>query len=321
MKPCLASALVILSLVAAVPAVAQDFAPIPQTENADRDKAALGEKLFNDKLLSSDGTVSCATCHDLSKGGVDRLRVSTGIKGQKGGVNAPTVYNSAHNLAQFWDGRAKNLQAQAEGPVVNPVEMGDTWEDVVKKVAANPAYVEQIKKLYGGPATKENVTDAIAEFEKTLSTPNSRFDRYLRGKKDALNAEEIKGFTLFKTVGCGTCHSGTYFGGESYQTLNADYFKDRGGKESSGDLGRYNVTRKEADKHAFKVPMLRNVAVTKPYFHDGTAETLEEAVRRMAHYQLGNDLPDADVKAIAAFLGTLTGEYKGVPLDKMQQGK
>lgn len=298
-----------------------EIKPIPKTVTVNDKKAALGEKLYNDKRLSADNTVSCATCHQLHKGGTDRLVVSTGIKSQNGPINSPTVFNAEHNFVQFWDGRAKDLKEQALGPVENPLEMGEKWPSVVEKIKADPEYAAAFKELYGGKVTKENVADAIAEFERTLITPGSRFDQYLEGKKDALTEQEKKGYALFNDKGCTACHSGSYFGGESYQAMSADYFKDRGGKLTDADLGRYNVTKKEEDKHMFKVPMLRNVAVTAPYFHDGHAKTLEQAVKLMGKYQLGETMSDADAKAIAAFLRSLTGTYKGVPLDKMTEVK
>lgn len=291
--------------------------PIPDSVSVDTKKAALGEKLYNDTLLSSDGTVSCATCHALNKGGTDRLPVSKGIKSQNGPINSPTVYNSEHNFVQFWDGRAKDLQTQAQGPVENPLEMGDKWVEVEKKIAAKAEYKKAFGDVYGGTITKTTISDAIAEFERTLITPNSRFDQFLKGDKNALTPIEKKGYALFQDKGCTTCHSGTYFGGNSYQVVNESYFKQRGGKLTDADLGRYNVTKKAEDKHRFKVPMLRNVAVTAPYFHDGKVKTLEQAVRLMGKHQLGQDISANDARSIAAFLKTLTGEYKGTPLDAM----
>ncbi|NBO18516.1 MAG: hypothetical protein EBV03_04680 [Proteobacteria bacterium] len=189
---------------------------------------------------------------------------------------------------------------------------------VVEKLKADPDYVKAFKESYGGKISKETVSAAIAEYEKTLITPDSRFDQFLTGKKDALTPQEQRGYALFVEKGCNSCHAGTYFGGSSYQQLNPDYFKDRGGKITDADLGRFNVTKKEEDKHFFKVPMLRNVAVTAPYFHDGKVKTLEQAVKLMSKYQLGEEFNDKDTKDVAAFLKSLTGTYKGVPLDKVQ---
>lgn len=292
-------------------AVAQEFTPIPRELDVNEEKAALGKKLYHDKTLSVDGTLSCASCHMLDKGGVDRLPTSTGVKGQKGPINSPTVYNSAANFVQFWDGRAANLEEQALGPVENPLEMGDKWSKVVQKVEASTEYKQAFDTLYDGKVTKENIANAIAEFEKTLITPDSRFDQYLRGNKQALSAIEKKGMALFEEKGCTSCHNGTYLGGNTYQYMSEEYFADRGGKLTDADLGRYNVTKDEGDKHLFKVPMLRNVAVTAPYYHDGSVKTLDEAVQKMAKYQLGEELKKSEVNALVAFLKTLTGKYEG----------
>lgn len=277
---------------------------------------ALGEALYHDTLLSADGTVSCATCHGLDTGGVDRLPVSTGVKNQQGPINAPTVYNSSYNFVQFWDGRAGSLEEQAAGPVANPLEMGDDWPTVVKKVAASERYRGAFDELFGGEVTTETITKAIAEFERTLITPNSRFDQYLEGDKTALTDEEKRGALLFAESGCMSCHSGSFFGGRDYQKLADSYFEGRGG-ETDADLGRYNVTNDPAHRHMFKTPILRNVEVTWPYFHDGSAPDLETAVTTMAKHQLGLDMPAQDASAVAAFLKTLTGEYKGAPLTQM----
>jgi len=287
--------------------------PIPSKIKLDLEKVRLGERLFHDTQLSGDGTISCATCHALDKGGTDRAMVSTGINGQKGPINSPTVYNSANNFVQFWDGRAKDLEEQALGPVENPKEMGESWENVVKKIKADGSYTRAFEKLYGGDVTKENIANAIAEFERSLITPDSAFDRYLKGDKSALSPLEVKGYALFEEKGCTSCHSGDYFGGDSYQQMPEEYFRDRGGLNEA-DFGRYNVTKDEDDRYFFKVPMLRNVAVTAPYFHDGNAKTLKEAVDIMAKYQLGITLTNSENKAIVEFLKSLTGQYKGEKL-------
>lgn len=310
--------MVVAALLLSMPAFSADVAPIPASVKVNAAKAALGEKLYNDTLLSGDGTVSCATCHALNKGGTDRMEVSKGIKGQKGGMNSPTVFNSEHNFVQFWDGRAKDLKAQALGPVANPLEMGETWPNVVKKVAANKDYAKAFGEVYGGKITKENIADAIAEFERTLITPNSRFDQFLKGDKKALTPIEQKGWALFQEKGCQVCHSGTYFGGQAFQQVSPEYFKRRGGAIKKEDLGRYNVTKKEEDKHKFKVPSLRNVAATAPYFHDGKVKSLDQAVKLMAKLQLGQDLQPSELRAIVAFLKTLSGEYNGTPVDAMR---
>lgn len=295
----------------------ENIEPVSAPADVSMQKAELGERLFNDTRLSADGAVSCATCHALATGGVDRLKVSTGIKGQNGPINAPTVYNAAHNFVQFWDGRAATLADQAAGPVENPLEMGEAWPDVVKKIAADGSYAPLFAQTYNGEISKATITDAIAEFERTLATPDSPFDKYLKGDKTALSDEAKRGFLLFNETGCTSCHTGSYFGGENYQKLADSYFAERGGPLTDADNGRFNVTGNEADRHVFKTPMLRNVAVTYPYFHDGSVSELDQAVKIMARHQLAAELSDADARAIAAFLQSLTGEYKGVPLDKM----
>lgn len=300
------------------PAAAQEkIQPIAREVKLNAQKAELGNNLYHDKRLSKDETVSCASCHDLAKGGTDRLPVSLGVGNTKGPINSPTVYNSEHNFVQFWDGRAKNLAEQAKGPVENPKEMAESWPNVVEKLKKDGKYVAAFKEVYKGDITADRIADAIAEFERRLITPDSRFDDFLRGDEKALTAQEKKGWELFQETGCMTCHTGTYFGGESYQAMNPQYFEDRGNL-TEADNGRFNVTKDEADKHMFKVPMLRNVEVTAPYFHDGSVKSLEDAVRKMAKYQLGQDkMPATDVRAITAFLKTLTGKYDGKPLNRM----
>ncbi len=195
--------------------------------------------------------------------------------------------------------------------------MGDAWPEVVEKVAASEKYRPAFDELFGGDVSVETITEAIAEFERTLVTPNAPFDKYLKGDKTALTEEEKRGALLFAEVGCTSCHSGAYFGGENYQKIAESYFADRGGEIQEADLGRYNVTGNDAHMHMFKTPILRNVEVTWPYFHDGSAPDLKTAVETMAEHQLGLELPEADATAITAFLQTLTGEYQGQPLDEM----
>ena len=292
--------------------------PIPLVNpfNPDSAKVALGEKLYHDVRLSGDDTVSCATCHGLDTGGVDGGVTSTGIGGQKGPINAPTVYNAAFNFAQFWDGRAADLKEQAGGPVLNPLEMGAQWEPVIEKLKADEAYVAAFDATYDGVISSDTVTDAIAEFEKTLLTPNSRFDQYLRGDEGALTDEEQQGYKLFLSHECAICHTGVNLGGLTYEKIGLarDYFKMRGGEMTDADLGRFNVTMEETDRSKFKTPTLRNIALTGPYFHDGSAKTLEEAVRTMTLVQSGHELTDEEATQIAKFLNTLTGEYQGKPL-------
>ena len=285
--------------------------PVPMTIDLDRDKVSLGKKLFHEKKLSGDDSISCATCHDLKKGGVDGLQFSVGIDDQVGGINAPTVFNSGYNISQFWNGRAEDLETQVDGPVENPIEMGAKWDQVLKKLKDSPDYVRRFDAVYKDGITRENVKDAIATFERSLITPHSPFDRYLRGDDSALTEEEKQGYQKFKEYGCTACHQGVNVGGNLYQVFGVlnNYFQERG-NITDDDLGRYLVTKDERDKHVFKVPGLRMVAHTAPYLHDGTAKTLRDAVDVMFKYQLGRVAPDEDKDAIVAFLKSLAGTYQ-----------
>lgn len=301
---------------AGVIASAREFiVPLPQEIPIDPETVALGKRLFHDARLSRDDSISCASCHSLSKGGADGLRRAVGILAQPSKVNVPTVFNSGLNFRQFWDGRAATLEEQASGPVLNPEEMGSTWEEVVRKLRSDPSYVEAFGRLYANGVRPRNVQHALASFERSLVTPDSRFDQYLKGKATAITADELKGYRLFQSYGCVACHQGANVGGNLFQKLGVmrDYFKTRG-DITVADLGRFNVTGRAEDVHVFKVPSLRNVALTAPYFHDGSADTLEEAVLVMGLYQLGTAIPSADVELIVAFLRTLTGRYEGQPL-------
>lgn len=277
-------------------------------------KVALGFKLYHDVRISADNTVSCATCHPLDKAGVDGLRTSTGIYDQKGFINAPTVYNAALNtVGQFWDGRAKDLQAQAGGPPLDALEMGSNWEQITDKLKEDKDLVKEFAALYPEGITEASITDAIAEFEKNLLTPDCPFDRYLKGEKNALTADEIKGYELFKTNNCATCHVGVNFGGQSYEYMGivSDYFKDRGTPlHDNKDFGHFNLTQDSTDFQRFKTPTLRNVALTAPYLHDGTALTLQDATKTMLKYQTGKELSTQEIDLIVAFMNTLTGEHK-----------
>jgi len=277
------------------------ISPIPLDIKVNKQKAALGKSLFFDTRLSVDNTISCASCHVLSEGGDDNLKVSFGVKGQKGVRNAPTVYNAVFNFRQFWDGRAKDLQEQAAGPIENPVEMAYNFPDLIKKLKKTP-YKKQFEALYKDGITKTNITNAIAEYEKTLITPNAPFDRYLRGDKKALSKEARKGFSLFKSKGCILCHQGINLGGNMYNKFGI--FSDA----NTTDLGRYDITHKDRDKNYFKVPSLRNIANTAPYFHDGSEPRLKGAVLTMAEYQLGRKMTDEEIEQILAFLQSLNGE-------------
>ena len=290
--------------------------PIPLEVKLDAKKVALGDKLFHDKRLSANNSIACASCHGLDHGGVDGQAVSTGINGAKGPINAPTVFNSGFNFRQFWDGRADSLEAQAAGPVHNPKEMGSNWTEVLSKLSRDEALIATFKESYADGLQPKNIQDAIATFERSLTTPNSRFDKYLRGDQKALSAEELQGYKLFKQYGCIACHQGINVGGNMFQQFGVmgDYFKQRG-NPTDADLGRFNVTKNPSDKHFFKVPSLRNIALTAPYFHDGSARTLNDAVDVMFKFQLGRSAPAQDKELIIKFLRTLTGEFRGKPLD------
>lgn len=293
---------------------AEPVRPIDQSIEVDDAKAALGFALFHDPRLSIDNTVSCSTCHALETAGVDNHQYSHGVNDQLGGVNAPTVYNAVYNFVQFWDGRAATLAAQAAGPPLNPVEMASpSFDDIIAKLKADREFSKAFNAVYPDGLTEANITDAIEEFERTLITPNSRFDKWLLGDDSALTADELNGYELFKQYDCATCHVGQNLGGQSYELmgLRKHYFADRGLELTVEDNGRFKETQDERDRHRFKVPGLRNVEHTWPYYHDGTRETLEEAVRDMGIYQSGVELTSAEVDKITAFLKTLTGEYQG----------
>lgn len=296
---------------------AEPVRPIGDVGEVDERKVQLGYDLYHDKRLSVDNTISCASCHDLATGGVDNHQYSHGVKEQLGGVNAPTVYNAVYNFVQFWDGRARTLAEQAAGPPLNPVEMGyNSFDEIIAKLSGDKTLVERFEAIYDDGITQANITDAIEEFERTLVTPNSQFDKWLRGDDAALTAEEIRGYELFKENNCAMCHVGANLGGESYELmgLRRHYFEERGMELTAEDDGRFKETKQERDRHRFKVPGLRNVELTWPYYHDGTRHTLEEAVADMGRYQSDVELTEEEVSAIVAFLRSLTGEYKGEKL-------
>lgn len=291
--------------------------PIPLTNNLDERKVELGNRLFHDNRLSGNNKVACASCHALNLGGTDQAKYSTGINNQLGGINSPTVFNSKFNFRQFWDGRASDLVEQAAGPVHNPAEMGSNWDEVLIKLKKDKAYVAAFASIYKDGMQPANIQDAIAIFEESLTTPNSKFDQYLRGNKDALSSDELRGYKLFKSYGCVSCHQGVNVGGNMYQKFGVlnEYFIKRG-KMTDADYGLYNVTKDEDDKHVFKVPSLRVAALTPPYFHDGSVETLRDAVEIMFEHQLGRSGTDDEKDAIVKFLHTLVGEIPTVEVAK-----
>jgi len=280
--------------------------PLPQNVVFDKQKAQLGKKLFFDTRLSRDDTIACISCHNLYNGGADTTAVSFGVEGAKGSINSPSVYNARYNIAQFWDGHAKDFKEQAVGPLFNPVEMASSQQEIIKKLQKERAYQQTFKKLYSDGITLANIVDALAEFEKALITPNAKFDRYLRGEV-RLSPLEKKGYTLFQDLGCISCHNGINIGGNMFQKFGI--FKQQ---VDDRNLGRFNVTNDPLDKHYFKVPSLRNVALTAPYFHNGNATTLKDAIKKMGRYQLGQELSSEQINAIEVFLHTLTGQIPAI---------
>lgn len=304
--------------------------PVPADNPMTADKIALGKMLYFDTRLSKDNTLSCNSCHDVSKGGVDNLQFSKGVKGQLGGRNSPTVWNSAFHSVQFWDGRAASLEDQAKGPMINPVEMGmENHQLLVEKLRALPAYAKEFDKVFGkkDSLTIDNMAKAIAAFERTLIAADSPFDRYLKGNKKAMTAEAIEGMELFQTVGCVACHQGPNFSGPTMPMGTGFYmrFPNFPGNDFdkkyafSKDEGRFQVTKNESDKHMFRVPTLRNIDLTAPYFHNGAVKDLAEAVRVMAKSQLNKDLTEAEVTKLVAFLKSLTSTLPKILPPKLPQ--
>jgi cytochrome c peroxidase len=283
-------------------------ARMPGAENDTPTQVELGRKLYFDARLSENNTQSCNTCHRVDQGraGVDNEPTSSGAFGKRGDRNSPTTFNAGFHLAQFWDGRAANLKEQAKGPVLNPVEMAMPTEvEVVARLTADPEYPRLFATAFPAqekPLTYDNMARAIEAFERTLVT-RDRFDDFLKGQDDALTAIEREGLNTFLTTGCTTCHSGPLLGGMSYQKMGLvqPY-------SNQADLGRFAVTQDEDDKFKFKVPALRNIAATHPYFHDGKVGTLHEAVRTMASLQLGTELTRQQEDSLVAFLRSLTGK-------------
>ena len=294
---------------------AEPLEPLPTQVDVDPAKVELGKRLFNDPRLSKDGTVSCASCHDLANGGDDGQVVSLGVDGKPGLVNSPTVFNVGFNIAQFWDGRAETLEEQIDGPIQNEIEMANLWPDVVMMLEDDKEYPALFKAVFPDAnegISRQTVRNAIAEFMRSLVTSNSRFDKWLNGDEQALSAEEKKGYKLFKLYGCSSCHQGRNVGGNMFQVFGVlnEYFTKRG-NITKADMGRFNVTGNEEDRHAFKVPSLRMAAHTAPYLHDGSAKTLRDAIDAMFEFQLGRTAPDSDKDAIVAFIKSLAGETGG----------
>jgi cytochrome c peroxidase len=322
-------------LIAMVSSTAWALKPLPSKVPTPTDnpitpaKVELGKMLYFDPRLSIDGTVSCNSCHNVMSDGGDGRPVGVGVRGQRGGRGSPTVWNSAFNSVQFWDGRAASLEDQAKGPLTNPIEMGmPNHDEVIKRLNKIPGYITAFKKAF--PKDKEavnidNLAKAIATYERTLVTPNSPFDKYVKGNKKALTAQQVRGLKLVEEVGCTSCHTGDNFNGEGLKMGEGNYqpFPQIPGSvydkqyDLVSDKGRYEVTKKDDDKNLWRVPTWRNVALTAPYFHNGKVKTLDEAVRVMGKTQLGMDLTGPQVEDIVAFLNALTGEFPKQTMPKL----
>ena len=289
--------------------------PIPSQPKVDLLKVKLGEQLFNDLRFGRDNKMACASCHILNINGANHLPHTIGRNGQKLDVNTPTVFNSSLNQFQFWDGRGPSLEQQSNFVVSSKKEFATNWSTIVQKLNEDKDYPDIFKKLYRDGISANNIRDAIATFERTLLTTDSRFDQYLLGNNQAITSDEKQGYQLFKRYGCIACHQGSNVGGNLFMRIGifGDYLADRGNL-TKADLGRFNVTGKEEDRYVFRVPSLRLAALTPPYFHDGSIKSLPEAIKIMAKYQLGRIISDQDILYIEAFIKTLPGKYKGKSL-------
>jgi cytochrome c peroxidase len=288
--------------------------PIPLEVKLDITKVNLGFKLFHEPRLSKNNSLSCASCHNLKTAGTLNIAKAVGVNGVMSKRNIPTVFNSSYNALHHWDGKFDSLELQVSAPILNPNEMGSNWPNVIDKLNKDPYYVTSFENIYGAEISEKLIKNAIVIFESSLITPNSRFDQFLRGDKKALDQKEKDGYKLFQSLGCISCHQGINIGGNSFQKIGL--FKKYTPIVDSNvpDLGRYEITGNEIDKYVFKVPSLRNVSKTAPYFHDGSVKTLEQAISLMAEYQLGRKLSSEDIEMIKAFLNALTGNFKGKPL-------
>lgn len=306
--------------------------PIPTDNAMTPSKIELGKQLYFDPRLSLDGTLSCNSCHNVMAGGDDDRATSSGIRGQRGGRNAPTVWNAAYLTVQFWDGREPSLEAQAKGPIVNPIEMGmPDHGAAIARLRTIPGYVQAFGDVFGGGAaalTIDNVAKAIAAYERTLVTPGDPFDRFLAGDKSAISKDAVAGAELFRSLGCLACHSGGAFAGPDALPMGTGFFQKFPVYDKSphvaqykltDDKGRFDVTGDEADLHMFRVPTLRNIALTAPYFHNGSVATLDEAVRVMASTQLDRKLSDKEVRRLVAFLETLTGPVPAQTMPRLPE--
>ncbi len=291
-----------------LPRAGEPLRPLPRAPSLDPAIVALGHRLFHDPRLSSNGSLSCASCHPPDQGGMDGKRLSPGIDGILGEVNTPGILAASLNFRQNWNGSAATLEDQIDDALTNPRQLSSSWPQVIARLAGDGELKGSFEKLFPDGLTEHNIKRAISDFERSLPQP-SRFDRWLRGDHTAISSEEFHGYTVFKQHGCAGCHQGAGVGGNLYQRFGvmANYFKNNE-SVTKADMGRYNLTGQDEDRHVFKVPGLRNVARTAPYFHDGSSDRLEDAVTRMGRYQLGLELSGEDVAAIVSFLKTLDSE-------------
>lgn len=279
--------------------------PIPNNIKLDNRKVLLGKMLFYDTRLSKDDTISCASCHHISSGGDDDRSFSIGFNGQEGNINSSTVLNSSLNFVQFWDGRSNTLEEQVLDPIHQSIEMNSNFNEIILKLKNDETYIKKFYQIYHSSINENNIINAIVEFEKSLLTPNSKFDKHLKGQKDILTKEEIKGYELFKSHGCISCHNGVNIGGNLFQKVGIidNYFKNE-----PKNFGRYNITKEEKDKFYFKVPTLRNIELTAPYLHNGSIQDLKSTIEVMLKYQIGTIYEKSDIENLEIFLKTLTGE-------------
>lgn len=306
---CVAAAVTALTVGAVNAAPAEPITPVQAVKVTNPKLVELGKMLWFEPRLSRSGFISCNSCHNLATGGVDNLKTSVGDYWAQGPINSPTVLNSHGQIAQFWDGRAKTLEEQAAGPIANPLEMASTHALAVEVISSIPGYRTIFKNVFGDDKVNiDRITKAIAAFEETLVTPNSRFDKWLKGDKKAITKEELTGYQLFKSSGCTMCHNGEKVGGSSFMKMGLV----KPYKTTNTAVGVQAISGKDQDRMTFKVPILRNVELTYPYFHDGAAQTLEQSVEIMGDVQLGRRYTAEEVQQITAFLKTLTGEQPKV---------
>ena len=312
-------ALLLATAALAQPRAPEPISPIPLAPPPDANKARLGRLLFNDVRLSKGNAMACSRCHNLAAGGADGLPKSVAADGSRTPRNTPTILNVASNFRLGWDGRSESLEEQTSAVLHDAGVMASSWDEVRAKLQQDGAMVQHFKAAYADGLQNKNIADALVTYQRSLTTPNSRFDRFLRGDKAALRPDELKGYALFKSNGCVACHQGVGVGGNMFQVFGVigergAYLRKHAGTAGS-DLGRFSRTRLDDDRYVFRVPSLRNVGLTAPYLHDGSAATLDEAVEIMFRYQLGRTARRDETAMIVKFLLTLSGELDGKPLE------